>query len=181
MKLISAFCCSALINPFYPMVEVLKSPYLRSLRLLNLLAYLVAGGIIAEALGGLSAYLVMEDPQVAGMIAHLLMQHLSYYFLGCTFVILSVSNLLIKRGISRLKAVRLPSLMLMVFIAITNFLLIPRMDYLRETALQDGMPVMFSPFASYFVILNSLTLLLLGAQIFSSALMALRLGEAQSP
>ena len=181
MKLISAFCCSALINPFYPMVEVLKSPYPRSLRLLNLLAYLMAGGIIAEALGCLTAYLVMEDPQVAGMIAHLLMQHLSYAFLGCAFVILSVSNLLIKRGISRLKVVRLPSLMLMVFVAVTNFLLIPRMDCLREAALQDGMPVMFSPFANYFVILNSLTVLLLCTQIFSSVLVAWRLNEVQSP
>jgi hypothetical protein len=49
------------------------------------------------------------------------------------------------------------------------------MDYLRETALLDGMPVMLSPFADYFLILNSLTFLLLVTQIFFSVVMAWRL------
>jgi hypothetical protein len=51
------------------------------------------------------------------------------------------------------------------------------MDYLRETALLDGMPVMLSSFANYFLILNSLTFLLLGLQILSSTLIAWRLSE----
>ena len=79
-----------------------------------------------------------------------------------------------------LKTIRLPSLTLIVSIAVASFLLIPRMDYLRETALQDGMPVMLSPFANYFAILNSLTLLLLCVQIFSSALIVWRLSQHQS-
>lgn len=160
------------------MVEVLPSQYLVSRRLLRLLACLMTCGIIAQALGCLTSYLLMQDSQAAGMIAHLFMQNLSYYFLGCAFIILSVSNMLIKRGISQLKVVRLPSLVLMICVAVPSVLLIPRMDYLRETALQNGMPVMLSPFASYFFILNSLTFLLLCAQIFSSALIAWRLGDA---
>ena len=159
------------------MVEVPKSQYPLSCRLLSLLAYLMAGAIIAQALGCLAPYLLMEDSQAAGMLANLLMQHLSYYFLGCAFVILSLSNILIKRGIFQLKAVRLPSLILIVSVAVASFLLIPRMDYLRETALQDGMPVMLSTFANYFVILNSITFLLLCAQIFSSTLIAWRLSD----
>ena len=180
MKPIPAFCCSALINPFYPMVETPSTQYHLTLRLLRLLASLMAGGTVAQALSCIIAYLLMADAQAGGMLAHLLMQHLSYYFLGCAFIILSLSNLLIKRGVSWLKAIRLPSLILIACVAIASFLLIPRMDYLRETALQDGMPVMLSPFASYFAILNSLTLLLLFAQIFSSALVAWRLSNTQS-
>jgi hypothetical protein len=162
------------------MVEVPNSQYLPSLRLLRLLAGLMAGGIIAQAFSCLTVYFLMEDSQAAGMIAHLLMQHLSYFFLGCAFIILSLSNILIKRGMSQLKVARLPSLILMFSVAVASFLLIPRMDYLRETALQDGMPVMVSPFANYFVILNSLTFLLLCTQIFSSALVAWRLSNIQS-
>ena len=179
MKLIPTFCCSALINPFYPMVEAPSTQYPLSLRLLQFLASFIAGSIIAQALGCLTVYLLMEDSQAAGMMAHLLMQHLSYYFLGCAFVILSFSNILIRRGIFQLKVIRLPSLIFIVCVAVASFLLIPRMDYLRETALQDGMPVMLSPFANYFTILNSITFLLLCTQIFSSGLMAWRLSDRQ--
>jgi hypothetical protein len=65
-------------------------------------------------------------------------------------------------------------------VATASFLLIPRMDYLRETALLDGMPVMLSPFANYFQILNILLLILLLTQIISSALVAWRLVDAES-
>jgi hypothetical protein len=92
-------------------------------------------------------------------------------------MILSLSNLLIKRGISQLKRVRWPLLILVVSVATASFLLIPRIDHLRETALEDGMPVMLSPFANYFVILNSIVFLLLCAQIFCGALVAWRLAR----
>jgi len=159
------------------MIEAPKSQYLLPFRLISILAYLMAGVIFIQALGCLAAYLLMMDSQAAGMLAHLLMQSLSYYFLGCTFIILSLSNLLIKRGISQLKRVRWPLLILVVSVATASFLLIPRMDYLRETALADGMPVMLSPFANYFVILNSIVFLLLCAQIFCGALVAWRLAR----
>ena len=159
------------------MIEVLKSQYRLPFLLIRILAYLMVGAIFIQALGCLAVYLLMMDSQAAGMLAHLLMQSLSYYFLGCTFIILSLSNLLIKRGISRLKKVRLPLLILVVAVATASFLLIPRMDYLRETALADGMPVMLSPFANYFVILNSIVFLLLCAQIFCGALVAWRLAR----
>ncbi|ANJ00170.1 hypothetical protein A8O14_08815 [Polynucleobacter wuianus] len=141
----------------------------------------MSGAMIAQAICCIAPYLLMEDSQVAGMLAHLVIQHLSYYFLGCTFLILSLSNILIKRGVSQLKIVRLPSLALIFSIAIASFLIIPRMDYLRETALQDGMPVMLSPFANYFAILNSITLFLLCAQLISSSVIAWRLSGNQLP
>jgi len=181
MKLIQTLCCSALINPFYPMVEVPGTQYLIPIRLLRLLAGFRAGATIAQALGCITPYFLMEDPQAASMMSDLLMQHLSYGFLGGAFIVLSLSNVLIKRGIFRLRVIRLPSLVLISCVAITSFLLIPRMDYLRETALQDGLPVLQSPFANYFILLNSLVLLLLCVQIFSSALLAWRLNDAELP
>ena len=157
-----------------------KSQYLFPFRLLRLLAVLMAVAIFLQALGCLAAYLIMLDSQAAGMMAHLLMQQLSHYFLAGTFVILSLANILIKRGVSQLKAIRLPSLILTVSIALVSFLLIPRMDYLRDTALDAGMPVMLSPFANYFATLNSIAFLLLCAQIASATLIAWRLSSTQS-
>lgn len=159
------------------MVEAPSTQYQFALRILRLLASLTAGGSIGQAISFLIVYHSLEDSQAAGMLAHLLMQHLSYYFLGCGFVILSLSNLLIKRGISGLKTIRLPTLILISSIAIASYLFIPRMDYLRETALQDGMPVILSPFAGYFFVINSLTLFLLCVQIVSSAVIAWRLND----
>ena len=159
------------------MVEVTGSQYKPAYQLLRILSSLLAGGMIAQAISCLAAHLLINDAQAAGMVAHLLIQHLSYYFLGCAFLILSLGNMLIKRGISSLRPARMPSLILILMTAISSFLLIPRMDYLRETALIDGMPVMLSPFANYFLILNSLVSLLLFIQLISSALLAWRLSN----
>jgi hypothetical protein len=163
------------------MVEVTKTHYPFARRLLQFIAYILAGGVLTQAFSSLAFYYLIYDSQAAGMLAHLLIQHLSYYFLGGTFVILSLSNVLIKKGLSSLIGIRIPSLLLILAIAVTSFLLVPRMDYLRETALLDGMPVMLSPFANYFLILNSLTIALLIAQILLGALIAWRLSENESP
>jgi hypothetical protein len=136
--------------------------------------------MIAQFFSCLIAYFLIGDSQAAGMVAQLIVQHLSYYFLGCAFVILSLANMLIKRGVYSLRKIRLPSLILILIISATSFLLIPRMDYLRETALLDGMPVMLSYFANYFLMLNGLTLVLVVTQIFYSALLAWNLSSAQS-
>ena len=181
MKLIQTLRCTALINPFYPMVEVPSTQYLLSIRLLRLLAGFMAGGTIAQAISCITPYLLMEDPQAASMMSDLLMQHLSYYFLGGAFIVLSLSNILIKRGIIQLRVIRMPSLVLIASVAVTSFLLIPRMDFLRETALQDGLPVMQSPLASYYLTLNGLTLLLMCTQIFSSTLIAWHLCNIKLP
>ena len=163
------------------MVEAITKKYLGSRRLLFMLSGLMAGGIISQTLGCLMGYLVIEDSQAAGMVAHLLIQQVSYYLLGCTFVILSLSNILIKRGLVELKDIRTPSLVLILCVAFTSFLLIPRMDYLREVALQDGMPVMLSPFANYFAILNALTFSLLVVQMILGTLVAWRMSKTNHP
>ena len=163
------------------MVEVTTTQYALSHRLLRFLASTLTGGMIAQIVSSLTVYLLINDSQAAGMVEHLVIQHLSYYFLGCAFAILSIANILIRRGAHSLKSVRLPSLIAMIAIATVSFLLIPRMDYLRETALIDGMPVMLSPYANYFQILNVLVIVLLIIQLFSSALVAWRLSDRQLP
>ena len=162
------------------MVEVMRPQYPLAYQLLRVLACIVAGGIISQAIACLAAYLFISDSQAAGMVANIVVQHLSYYFLGCSFVILSIANILIKRGAHTLKNIRLSLLILMMAIAAGSFLLIPRMDYLRETALLDGMPVMLSPFANYFQVLDILVMLLLLTQMISSALVAWRLINSES-
>jgi hypothetical protein len=180
MKLIPALCCNALFNPIKFMVEPSQIQYPLACQLLRFIAYLLAGGMIAQFFSCLIAYFLIGDSQAAGMVAQLIVQHLSYYFLGCAFVILSLANMLIKRGVYSLRKIRFPSLSLILVISATSFLLIPRMDYLRETALLDGMPVMLSHFANYFLILNGLTLILVLTQIFYSTLMAWNLSDPQS-
>jgi hypothetical protein len=180
MKLIPALCCNALFNPIKFMVEPSQIQYPLACQLLRFIAYLLAGGMIAQFFSCLIAYFLIGDSQAAGMVAQLIVQHLSYYFLGCAFVILSLANMLIKRGVYSLRKIRFPSLSLILVISVTSFLLIPRMDYLRETALLDGMPVMLSHFANYFLILNGLTLILVLTQIFYSTLMAWNLSGPQS-
>lgn len=163
------------------MVEPIKTEHSFASRLLLFLALFLAGGVIAQTVGYIAALIFINDSQAAGMLGNLIMQNLVYYFLACAFVILSLANILIKRGSSYLKSIRLPSLVLMLALVSASFLLIPRMDYLRETALLDGMPVMISPLAQYFSILNGLLHLLMIVQIASSVLVAWRLGSIRSP
>ena len=162
------------------MVEITRPQHPLTHRLLRFLACILAGGFISQAISCLAAYLSISDSQAAGMVAHIVVQQLSYYFLGCAFAILSIANILIKRGSSPLKNIRLLLLILMMAVAVVSFLLIPRMDYLRETALIDGMPVMLSPFANYFQVLNILVLMLLLTQIIAGILVAWCLTKSES-
>jgi hypothetical protein len=159
------------------MVETLQDQYHPAYRILRFISYLSLGGVIAQLFSCLSAYFYIGDTQAAGMLAHILIQQLSFYLLACTFIILSLANVLIKRGQYGLRAIRIPSLLLILVTATTSFLLIPRMDYLRETALLDGMPVALSPFANYFAIINGLTFISVIIQIACCGLMAWRLSK----
>jgi hypothetical protein len=159
------------------MVEFLQDKYHPAYRILRFISYLLFGGVIAQLFSCLSAYFFIGDSQAAGMLAHILIQQLSYYLLACTFVILSLANVLIRRGQYNLRGIRIPALLMILVTATSSFLLIPRMDYLRETALLDGMPVALSPFANYFAILNALTFVLVIIQIVCCGLMAWRLSN----
>lgn len=162
------------------MVETFQDQYRLAYRILRFTSYLLLGGVIAQFFSCLSAYLIIGDSQAAGMLAHILIQHLSYFLLGSTFVILSLANVLIKRKQYELRTIRIPALLLILVTAASSFLLIPRMDYLRETALLDGMPVALSPFANYFAILNGLTFVSVVTQIICCGSIAWRLSKPRS-
>lgn len=162
------------------MVASTQDQYRLANRFLRSISYLLLGGVVAQFFSCLSAYFLIADTQAAGMLAHLLIQHLSYYFLGSAFVILSFANILVRRRQHKLRTIRIPALLLILATAVSSFLLIPRMDYLRETALLDGMPVALSPLANYFATLNNLTLAFVITQIICCGLMAWRLSKPQS-
>ena len=143
-------------------------------RFITCLCLLLGGGLVAQLLCIVVVRIASSDIQAGGMLADIITQYLANYFLGIAFVVLSVSNLLIKRGLVEYKRLRLPTIILAASTAIVAFMLIPRMDYLRETALQDGLPVLYAPSATYFITLSALSISLLLVQLASGGVLLWR-------
>ena len=150
------------------------NPYRTAQRLITCLCLLLSGGLVAQLLSNIVVRIASSDIQAGGMLADIITQYLANYFLGIAFIVLSVSNLLIKRGLLEYKRLRLPTIGLAASTAIVAFMLIPRMDYLRETALQDGLPVLFSDSAAYFTTLAALATSLLLIQLVSGGVLVWR-------
>ena len=152
-------------------------PYALAVRLLQLVSVVLSVLLLAQTLYLLVVYHQSTDTQAAGMLADLMIEAICPYILGLILIILSISNILIKRGLFELKRLRLPSLILTAATFIPSYLLIPRMDYLRETALTDGFPVILSPLARYFFVLSAIEIFLLTTQIACGLLMTWRLSR----
>ena len=148
--------------------------YSSTRRLISCLCLLLGGGLIAQLLCIIVVRITSSDIQAGGMLADIITQYLANYFLGIAFIVLSVSNLLIKRGLMEYKRLRLPTIVLAISTAIVVFMLIPRMDYLRETALLDGLPVLYSASAAYFTTLAALATSLLFIQLVSGGILIWR-------
>jgi len=148
--------------------------YSSTQRLISFLCLLLGGGLVAQLLCIVVVRIASSDIQAGGMLADIITQYLANYFLGIAFIILSVSNLLIKRGLAKYKLLRLPTIILASSTAIVAFMLIPRMDYLRETALLDGLPVLYSASAGYFTTLAALATSLLFIQLVSGGILIWR-------
>ena len=148
--------------------------YRSTRRFISYLCLLLGGGLVAQLLSMIVVRIASSDIQAGGMLADIITQYLANYFLGIAFIVLSVSNLLIKRGLVAYKRLRLPTIVLAASTAIVAFILIPRMDYLRETALQDGLPVLFSDSAAYFTTLAALATSLLLIQLASGGVLIWR-------
>jgi hypothetical protein len=148
--------------------------YSSTRRLISCLCLLLGGGLIAQLLCIIVVRITSSDIQAGGMLADIITQYLANYFLGIAFIVLSVSNLLIKRGLMEYKRLRLPTIVLAISTAIVVFMLIPRMDYLRETALLDGLPVLYSASAGYFTTLAALATSLLFIQLVSGGILIWR-------
>ena len=154
--------------------------YAHVVRLLQLFSVMLSVLTLAQTVYLLLVHYQSSDSQAAGMLADLMIEEFSLYILGLILIILSMSNILIKRGLFELKMLRLPSLILTAATFIPSYLLIPRMDYLRETALADGFPVMLSPFARYFFFLSAMEFLFLMIQIACGLILAWRLSRLHS-
>jgi len=152
-------------------------PYANAVKLLQLLSVMLSVLTLAQTAYLLLVYYQSTDTQAAGMLADLMIEAFCPYILGLIIIILSVSNILIKRGLFELKMLRLPALVLTAATFFPSYLLIPRMDYLRETALADGFPVILSPFARYFFFLCAMELLLLMIQIACGLILTWRLSR----
>lgn len=150
------------------------NPYSTARRLITCLCLLLGGGLVAQLLSIIVMRIASSDIQAGGMLADIITQYLANYFLGIAFIVLSVSNLLIKRGLVEYKRLRLPTIILAASTAIVAFMLIPRMDYLRETALLDGLPILYAPSAAYFITLSALSTSLLLIQLASGGVLLWR-------
>jgi hypothetical protein len=148
--------------------------YSSTRRLITCLCLFLGGGLVAQLLCIIVVRIASSDIQAGGMLADIITQYLANYFLGIAFIVLSVSNLLIKRGLEEYKRLRLPTIILAASTAIVAFMLIPRMDYLRETALLDGLPVLYAPSAAYFITLSALSTSLLLIQLVSGGVLLWR-------
>lgn len=138
------------------------------------LCLLLGGGLVAQLGSAIVVQIASTDIQAGGMLADIITQHLANYVLGIAFIVLSVSNLLIKRGLVQYKQLRLPTIVLATSTAVMAFMLIPRMDYLRETALLDGLPILFAPTAAYFITLSALSNSLMLLQLASAGVLLWR-------
>ncbi len=149
-------------------------PYSATRRFITCLCLLLGGGLLGQLLSMIVVRIASTDIQAGGMLADIITQYLANYFLGIAFIVLSVSNLLIKRGLVEYKRLRLPTIVLAISTAIVAFMLIPRMDYLRETALLDGLPILYAPSAAYFITLSALSTSLLLIQLASGGVLVWR-------
>jgi hypothetical protein len=161
-------------TPTKQLNNVDRDPYSATRRFISCLCLLLGGGLLAQLVSIIVVRIASSDIQAGGMLADIITQYLANYFLGIAFIVLSVSNLLIKRGLVEYKRLRLPTIVLAASTAIVTFMLIPRMDYLRETALQDGLPVLFSASAGYFTTLAALATSLLLIQLASGGVLLWR-------
>jgi hypothetical protein len=159
------------------MVATETHAYSFTSRLFYSASLLLAGNLIGQAIAYGVIYWTIYDMQAAGMLTHMIMQKMSYFVVFLSFVLLGFANLLIKRQLSIYKQIRAPLLGLLLCSAISSVGLIPRMDYLREIALLDGLPVMFSPLAGYFLSLNILTMILFMLQILLAYVVGYRLSS----
>ena len=148
--------------------------YSATRRFITCLCLLLGGGLLGQLLSLIVVRIASTDIQAGGMLADIITQYLANYFLGIAFIVLSVSNLLIKRGLVEYKRLRLPTIVMAISTAIVVFILIPRMDYLRETALLDGLPVLYSASAGYFTTLAALATSLLFIQLVSGGMLLWR-------
>jgi hypothetical protein len=80
----------------------------------------------------------------------------AYVSLVLCVALLVLANLLVSRGLQAYRAIRWILLAMLLCAAIGSFVLMPWMENLREEALLQGMPVMYSASANLFATLHGI-------------------------
>ena len=120
-------------------------------RLFILIAGLWVGSILAVGyLVAPAIFNTLTDRQVAGMVAGSVFKAEAYLSIIICIALMVLANLLVTRGLSQYKMIRLILLGMLICAAAASFVMIPWLDTLRDQALLEGMPVMLSPSADLF-------------------------------
>ena len=120
-------------------------------RLFIVIAGLWAGSILTVGyLVAPTIFGTLTDRQVAGMVAGSVFKAEAYLSTIICIALMVLANLLVTRGQTQYKAIRLILLALLVCSIAASFVLIPWMNTIRDEALLQGMPVMLSPSADLF-------------------------------
>jgi len=120
-------------------------------RLFILIAGLWVGSILAVGyLVAPTIFNMMTDRQVAGMVAGGIFRVEAYLCTMVCIALMVLANLLVTRGLTQYKVIRLILLGMLLCSVAASFIFIPWMDSLRDEALLQGMPVMLSPSADLF-------------------------------
>jgi hypothetical protein len=92
----------------------------------------------------------LTDRQVAGMVAGSIFKAEAYLSTIVCIALMVLANLLVTRGLTQYKIIRLILLGMLLCSLSASFVFIPWMNTLRDQALLNGMPVMLSPSADVF-------------------------------
>lgn len=102
-------------------------------------------------------FATLTDRQVAGMVAGAIFQVEAYVSLLLCVGLIVLANLLVIRGLEAYRTIRWILLAMLICATIGSFVLMPWMETLREDALLQGMPVMYSPSAKLFATLHGIS------------------------
>jgi cytochrome c biogenesis factor len=113
-------------------------------------------------------FAILDDKQVAGMIAGEIFKNTSFVSLICSIFLLFYANILVKRGLENFKPIRWLLLLCICLTILGAFVIQPWMSELREIALNNGAPVMMSPQAKVFSQLHHVSSLLFTIEVFAN-------------
>ena len=127
------------------------SDHIGAQRLFILIAGIWVGSLLAVGyLVAPAIFSTMSDRQAAGMVAGSIFKLEAYLSLIVCIGLMVLANLLVNRGLNQFRIIRWLLLAMLLCSLAAAFVFIPWMNTLRDTALDQGMPVMLSPSATVF-------------------------------
>ena len=102
------------------------------------------------------------------MIAGEIFKNTSFFSLIVNIFLLIYANLLVKRGYFQLKLMRWFLLLAVALTLVGTFIIQPMMEEWREIALNEGAPVMQSPYAAKFGLFHHISSVMFTFEVFIS-------------